>query len=155
MKKIITIIWVMALACTARAQTKVDTVQNISPDNSTSNRKHDKMKDYVFILRLKAITPEIIAQVGPKWAVLIPKWTSEGHFVGNSLMVNEGHLISGERRGVVNEPVRSEGLIVLDVFRIKAENMEQALELARQCPTLDVGGSVEVREVQPAPEIPH
>ncbi|OKS88129.1 hypothetical protein RG47T_3593 [Mucilaginibacter polytrichastri] len=37
------------------------------------------MKDYVFILRLKAITPENIAQVGPKWAELVPKWAVQGH----------------------------------------------------------------------------
>ena len=112
------------------------------------------MKDFEFILRLKAITPEIIAQVAPKWEVLVPKWIAEGHFVGNSVMVNEGHLISGTNRTIVNEPVKSDGLIVLDVFRIRARDLEEALELARQCPTLDAGGTVEVREVQPTPGVP-
>ena len=37
-------------------------------------------------------------------------------------------------------------------MQIKAENMDQALELAKQSPTLDVGGSVEVREVRPTPD---
>ena len=155
MKKLIIIIGIAAMAFVAKAQTKTDTSNNTQSDRLTNNIKHNKMKDYVFILRLKAITPEIIAQVGPKWAELVPKWTAQGYFVGNSVMVNEGHLISGKGRTVVNEPVKSDGLIVLDVFRIKAESLEQAFELAKQCPTLDAGGTVEVREVQPTPELPH
>jgi hypothetical protein len=155
MKKLIIIIGIAAMVFAAKAQTKTDTSNNTHPDRLNNTIKHNKMKDYVFILRLKAITPEIIAQVGLKWAELVPKWAAQGHFAGNSVMVNEGHLISGKGRIMVNEPVRSDGLIVLDVFRIKAESLEEALELAKQCPTLDAGGTVEVREVQPTPEVPH
>ena len=42
------------------------------------NVKHTKMKDYVFIMRLEAITPEVEAQVLPKWAALIPQWINQG-----------------------------------------------------------------------------
>lgn len=147
---------IIAMTLSVAAQRKADGVGKIAalPGTVANHHKNKIMKDYVFILRLKAITPEIIAQVAPKWAVLVPKWTAEGHFVGNSVMVNEGHLISGRNREIVNGPVKGDGLIVLDVFRIKAENMEEALELAKQCPTLDAGRTVEVREVQPTPEAP-
>jgi hypothetical protein len=156
MKKIIIMLGLAGMAITSAAQTKTNMVatKNTTTDSLTNNIKRTNMKDYVFILRLKAITPEIISQVGPKWAILIPKWTAEGHFVGNSVMVNEGHLISSNDRLISNAPVANNGLIILDVFRIKAKNMDQALELAKLCPTLDVGGSVEVREVQPTPDIP-
>ncbi|HWK07027.1 MAG TPA: hypothetical protein VNS58_25505 [Puia sp.] len=117
----------------------------------THNVKHTKMKDYVFIMRLEAITPEVEAQVLPKWAVLIPQWIAQGHLVDNLVIANEGTLFSGKGRAISHAPINNNGQIVLAVMQIKAENMDQALELAKQSPTLDVGGSVEVREVRPTP----
>jgi hypothetical protein len=156
MKKMIILLALAGMAWIAIPQTKIAAeIKNVQPTSSTNETKENTMKDYVFILRLKGLTPEILAQVGPQWAKIMPKWISEGHFVGNSLMNNEGQLFSGKDRVVSHAPARSDGEIVLDVFRMKAENLEQALELARLCPTLDAGGSVEVREIIPIPAPEH
>jgi hypothetical protein len=133
MKELIIIIGFAGIAFTSFAQTKTGTVKSpiVSPDSLTNNISQHNMKDYVFFLRLKAITSEIIAWVGPKWAFLIPKWIGEGHFISNATMTNEGYLFSGKDRVVNNAPVKSNDEIVLDVFHMKAKNMEQALELAK------------------------
>jgi hypothetical protein len=111
------------------------------------------MKDYVFIIRYKPLTPEVFASVRPKWALIIPKWKEHGHFVDSFLMTNTGHLVSGNERIETTGPVIDNGHIVLSIIRMKAESMEQAIELSKQCATLDIGGAVEVREVQPAPVV--
>jgi hypothetical protein len=147
MKKMITMLVLAGMIFTGTAQTKTGTAAAKSPiPVGANNQKHLKMKDYIFILWLKPVTPDVIAQVGPKWSKLIPQWIKEGHLLSTSTMVNEGTLIQGKNRVVSHKPVNNKGEIVLDVLRIKAKDMAQALELARQCPTLDVGGSVEVRE---------
>ena len=141
------------MAFTGTPQTKTGTVpaKNATPDILPNNIKHTDMKDYVFILRLEAVTPEVEAQVLPKWAVLIPQWIAQGHLVDNLVIANEGTLFSGKGRAISHAPINNNGQIVLAVMQIKAENMDQALELAKQSPTLDFGGSVEVREVRPTP----
>jgi steroid delta-isomerase-like uncharacterized protein len=54
---------------------------------------------------------------------------------------------------VVNEEVISNDLRVISSIVVKALNFEAALALAKKCPILEQGGTVEVREVQPGPEI--
>src|SRR5882762_10401272 len=75
----------------------------------THNVKHTKMKDYVFIMRLEAITPEVEAQVLPKWAVLIPQWIAQGHLVDNLVIANEGTLFSGKGRAISHAPINNNG----------------------------------------------
>ena len=107
------------------------------------------MKDYVFIIRYEPLTPEVFASVRSKWALIIPKWKEQGHFVDSFLMSNTGYQVSGNERVEAAGPVTNNGHIVLSVIRMKAESMEQAIELSKQVATLDIGGTVEVREVQP------
>jgi len=111
------------------------------------------MKDYVFIVRHKGLTPEMLATVTPRWRAIMPRWVEQGHFVGSSLLLNEGHLISGAERIITTAPaITAESQqIVLSIIRIQAEDFEQAMQLALESPTLDTGGSIEVREVRPAP----
>jgi len=141
------------MAFTGTPQTKTGTVapNNETLDSLTNNKKHTDMKDYVFILRLEAVTPEIEAKVVPMWAAVIPKWAAQGHLISNTVIANEGTLFSGKDRAISHAPLNNNGQMVLAIMHIKAENMDQALELAKQCPTLDLGGSVEVREVRPTP----
>ena len=112
------------------------------------------MKDYVFIIRNKPLTPGAVASVTPKWAVVIPKWTEQGHFVDGTVLNNEGHLISGNERIGSGGLITNDGHQVVAVLRIKADSFEQAIELSKECPTLDLGATVEVREVQPRPTPP-
>jgi len=107
------------------------------------------MKDYLFIIRSKPTTPEMIASVTPQWGAVIPKWVQQGHFVESSLLYNEGNFISGNERTRENGPVINGEYAVVAVLKMKADNLEQAIELAKECPTLNLGATVEVREVQP------
>ena len=142
--------WIV-FAGTALTKTGAGASKNAIPDILTNNKKHTDMKDYVFILRLEAVTPEIEAKVVPMWAAVIPKWAAQGHLISNTVIANEGTLFSGKDRAISHAPLNNNGQMVLAIMHMKAENMDQALELAKQCPTLDLGGSVEVREVRPTP----
>ncbi|MCW3128038.1 MAG: hypothetical protein JWO03_3696 [Bacteroidetes bacterium] len=107
------------------------------------------MKEYILIFRIKPLTPEEFELVRVKWATIIPRWTEQGHFVHSSLMHNEGIVISGPERNITEAPMANGERIVLSFLRLKADNQDQAMKLAMEAPTLDAGGSVEVREVKP------
>src|SRR5882757_8547457 len=105
------------------------------------------MKEYILIFRIKPLTPEGFEVVRAKWATIIPRWTEQGHFVHSSLMHNEGIVISGPERDITEAPMANGERIVLSFLRLKADSQDQAMKLAMEAPTLDAGGSVEVREV--------
>ncbi|MDB5286015.1 MAG: hypothetical protein JWR05_964 [Mucilaginibacter sp.] len=109
------------------------------------------MKEYVLILKNVPITPELLAIVRPKWALIIPRWAKEGHLDASYILDNESFEVSGKEGMVKKEEVTNESKIVISFITIKAESIEQAIELAKECPTLESGGTVEVRAVATRP----
>jgi len=86
-------------------------------------------------------------------------WTQSlqkaGHLAGVERLVhNSGQTL--RKRGeviAVDGPYAEAKEAVAGLYILSADSFEQAVELARGCPVLDIGGSVEVRPIDhfPAP----
>ena len=113
--------------------------------------KTEKMKKYILLIRLPLnYGPEQASAVRARWTALTDQWKADGIFVTSFVFPSESYVVSGNGN-VANEEVIANGLRVISCLIIKASNFEEALLLAKKCPILGQGGTVEVREVQPRP----
>ncbi len=59
-----------------------------------------------------------------------------------------GKVVSGAKKMVKDGPFAEAKDVVAGYIIVQADDLSQAAELAKGCPILEVGGSVEVRPVQ-------
>jgi len=74
----------------------------------------------------------------------------EGKLAAASPLENEGKLVTGKARTVTDGPFAESKETIGGFFLLKVDTMEEALEIARQCPALPYGLEVEVRPVAPS-----
>ena len=114
------------------------------------------MKDYLLLMRggkpLSAKTEEETKAEWAAWGVYMGKLGVSGSLAGGFPLVGGGKTVSAA--GVTNDPVTSskEG-IVGGYLIVKAESLEGAATLAKDCPHLQYEGNIEVREIAPMPEM--
>lgn len=118
----------------------------------TKQNKKMESKNFVLLSRFSTkneLNAEQLKVITRQWQELIKKWTLQGKFVSNSVIPQQGFEISGEKRKLNKKFVETaDGLKVVSLIQIKAESIEEALELAGECPILSFGGTVEVREIE-------
>lgn len=90
-------------------------------------------------------TPEEMGLEIKKWQDWIGGIASQGKFVGTNQLTSSGKLV---RPGnVISDGPYAEVKEILGGYMmVKAENYDEAVEMAKGCPTLGIGGSVEVRD---------
>ena len=114
------------------------------------------MKDYLLLMRggkpLSAKTEEETKAEWAAWGVYMAKLTENGSLTGGFPLVSGGKSVSAE--GMTNEPITSspEG-IVGGYLIIKADSLDDAAALVKDCPHLLYKGNIEIREIAPMPEI--
>ena len=114
------------------------------------------MKEYIFLLRgyPNHLTLEETQQLRLQWGRLVPRWREEKKFVEGYIFSDDGHTIEGAPERLVNDKtVIEHGMQAAGFVIILAADMEEALQLAKLCPLLDFGGTVEVRERVPQPAV--
>lgn len=109
------------------------------------------MTKYMYFFRTnpdayRAMSPQQMQQIPQKWM----EWRSSLEKGGNLVQLGDrldavGKVVRGREKAVSDGPfVEVKDSIQGYVF-IQAETMEQAIELAKGCPILDGGGTVEIR----------
>ncbi len=81
---------------------------------------------------------------GDRWRLWAETLQDAGHLVGGAQLDGGGRYIRGPEK-LVAEGAFGEGHVVGGYFLITASSLEQATELAKGCPILPSGGTVEVR----------
>lgn len=110
-----------------------------------------KMKEYILLIRLpRDYGSEQATAARPQWTALTDQWKTDGIFVTSFVFPSESHVVSGNGK-VTNEPVIVDGMRIISCIVVNASDYEAALSLAKRCPILAQGGTVEVREIQPRP----
>lgn len=110
--------------------------------------KYDFMKEFSFLVRVPlSYSADQARAVNPRWDALLRKWKENNAYIISFAFPGEGYVISGADRLIKKEIVLSDNLKVVSNLFIRASSLEEALELAKDCPVLDYGGTVEVREV--------
>lgn len=112
------------------------------------------MKEYLFIIRLPlSYGPEQAASVREQWTALTDQWKADAIFVTSFIAPTDGYVITGNDRSIARKFIASGDTKVISNIIIKATDIDQATQLAQQCPILDQDGMIEVKEIQPRPEV--
>jgi hypothetical protein len=111
------------------------------------------MKEFMFIF-LGAdytelnLSPEQMQEQMQKWYGWIEQLRSQDRYVDGKPLLPAAKTVRGASPVVTDGPFAESKELVGGYFIIKAESMEEASELAKGFPDFELGGTVEVREVQ-------
>jgi hypothetical protein len=109
------------------------------------------MKDFMFIFRNKTDRPQPTAEemqnIMQLWMGWIDKLKQKNVYTAGEPLTHSGKVVKGNEATVIDGPFAESKEIVGGYFLIKANSFEEAAELAKDCPDLSHGGSVEVREI--------
>lgn len=112
----------------------------------------EKKSDYIMFFRGKFwendLSPEEIQAVTNKFMAWFERLTKEGKVKGGSPLEEEGKVITGKKgRNVADGPFAESKEAVGGYFLLMASDMDEAVRIAQECPSLDYGAIVEVRPV--------
>jgi hypothetical protein len=112
------------------------------------------MKDFVLIFRNESfpevkLTPEGTMTVTKEWENWIGGIAAQNKLVSlGKRLGNEGRTVKPGNM-VTNGPFAEIKELIGGLSIISADSIEEATEIAKGCPILNVGGSVEVRDIIP------
>jgi len=109
------------------------------------------MKDFMFIFRGASgaanFSPEEMQNHMQKWFAWIDKLKAKNIYVSGEPLTPAGKTVKGAKVVVTDGPFAESKEVIGGFFLIKSDSLEEATELAKDCPDLPLNGSVEVREV--------
>jgi hypothetical protein len=104
---------------------------------------------YLYRGRETSLSPEQTQKTMEKWMAWFKELGAQGHVKDAGLPLEQpGKVVKGTQKLVIDGPYAETKDVVGGFSIILANDLAQAAELAKGCPILDVGGSVEVRPVQ-------
>ena len=83
-----------------------------------------------------------------KWYRWSDELTRQGRHNNGTALGNQGATVRGRERVVTDGPYAESKDLVTGSMIIEAASLQDAIDVARTCPTYEFGGSVEVRPVQ-------
>jgi hypothetical protein len=94
----------------------------------------------------KSSSPEEMQSNMQKWMGWVEDLQKKGIYVAGEALLPTGKTL---RKGnlVTDGPFAESKEIVGGFFIVKADNIDQAITISKDCPDLPLGGSVEVRDV--------
>lgn len=108
------------------------------------------MEKYMFIFfggDTSHMSPEAQQAHMEKWFAWVSKLQNEKRYEGGEALLPGGKTISGSKKTVTDGPFAEAKEVVGGYFVVLAKNLNEAVEMAKECPDYILGGTVEVREV--------
>ena len=109
------------------------------------------MSDFTFLYRGRDTTasPEQMQRTMEKWRAWFKELDEKGHLkdIGHPLE-HTGKVVKGQQKSVTDGPFAEAKDVVGGFSVIQARDLNHAVELYKGCPILEIGGSVEVRQIQ-------
>ncbi|HEY9004046.1 MAG TPA: YciI family protein [Mucilaginibacter sp.] len=111
------------------------------------------MKDFIVLVRepdgrADEHTAEELKLHREKWDNWFAKYSKSGHFKGGSALSLNGKIIKGVDATVINDIHKIDSEIIGGYLLLKAEDLNEAVEIAREIPVFEFEGYLEVRELQ-------
>lgn len=108
--------------------------------------------DYMLLFRGtgwdKGLSPEQIQKVVTDWYAWFNGLIQDGRALSGHPLVDEGKVVTGKKgRTVADGPFAESKEAIGGYFYLRVSGMDEAVEIARQCPALEYGLAVEVRPV--------
>jgi hypothetical protein len=95
------------------------------------------------------LSPEEIQHTMSRWTGWFDRLVATGKCKGGHPLLATGAVISGKAGTVSDGPFAESKEAVGGYFFLQVDSMEEAMDIARECPALEHGISVEVRPVAP------
>jgi hypothetical protein len=109
------------------------------------------MKDFMLLFRGAMqqfeFSPEEMQNHMQKWFTWVDELKSKNIYVSGEPLLPEGKTVTGKKAVVTDGPFAESKEIIGGFFLIKAASIEEATEIAKDCPDLPLDGIVEIREV--------
>ncbi len=108
------------------------------------------MSEFVYLYRggEAGRSPERIQQSMQKWMAWFKDLAEKGHIKDRGQpLERSGKLVKGNRKTVTDGPFAEAKDVVGGFTLIEARDLDEAVELSKGCPILEVEGAVEVRPV--------
>ena len=108
--------------------------------------------EYMLIFRgnawHKGLSPEQMQQIADEWMAWFKRLTDEGIAIAGNPLKGEGKIVSGKGgRVIADGPFAESKEAIGGFFLLKVKTIEEAIEIAQQCPGLPYGARIEVRPV--------
>jgi hypothetical protein len=95
----------------------------------------------------KDLSPEEIQKIMGQWNAWFERPTLQGKVKSAHPLEREGKLVSGKGRTIADGPFAESKEAIGGYFLLELDDFNEALEIAKECPTLEYGVTVEVRHV--------
>lgn len=97
----------------------------------------------------KGLSPEEMQQIATQWMAWFERLSAAGKAIGGKPLEREGRVVigGGKRQTVSDGPFAETKEAVAGFFLLKVDTLEEAVEIAKECPGLPYGAVVEVRPV--------
>jgi hypothetical protein len=117
--------------------------QNPSPGDSSQFMLLFRGNDWA-----NAMSPEEMQSVLARWNAWYERLTADGRAEAGQPLAPEGKVVTGRKgRMVADGPFAESKEAIGGYFLLSVRDMDEAVEIARECPGLDYGATVEVRPV--------
>jgi hypothetical protein len=113
---------------------------------STTNKS-----DYLLLFRGnvwdRGLSQAQLQEVVSDWMAWFERLKAEGKCASGHPLEDKGKLVSGKQRAVADGPFAESKEAIAGYFFLTVADEKEAIEVAKQCPSLDYGSIVEVRPV--------
>lgn len=97
----------------------------------------------------RGLSAEEIQQTMSRWTDWFDRLTNEGKAKLGQPLTNDGKIVSGKKGlAVVDGPFSESKEAVAGYILLRVADLGEATEIAKECPGLDYGMSVEVRPIR-------
>jgi hypothetical protein len=108
------------------------------------------MEKYMFIFLggdVSHLSPEAQEAHMQKWFAWVEKLRQQKRYEGGEALLPGGKTIAGQKKTVTDGPFTEGKEIIGGYFVVLAKNLDEATEMAKECPDYIYDGIVEIREV--------
>jgi hypothetical protein len=109
------------------------------------------MKEFLMLIRENRdygkMTPQEMQEDIEKHIKWVEELVSKGNFKGGNPLSPDGRSVKGSHKIVTDGPYVESKECVSGYYFLLANSLEEATEIAKGCPSLAIGGTVEVREI--------
>lgn len=110
------------------------------------------MKEYLMLIRESIdnygkMTPEEMQEDIAQHVKWVEQLVENGNFKDGNPLSPEGNHIKGESKLVTDGPYIESKEGISGYYFLLANSLEEATEIAKGCPSLSMGGTVEIREI--------
>jgi hypothetical protein len=112
--------------------------------------KENTMPNFLYIFRgggMNRQSPQELQQQMQKWGAWIQQLRQDGQFKAGEPLETSGKVVRGKKKAVTDGPYAEAKDLVGGFLLVEAANLDEATELSRGCPVLDVDGTVEIRAI--------